>query len=187
MIRKSKEYIREKIHWVLGHVMGIISLILVVAVFGGAYFFIIAPSIASKPFIDYPFLPSDALTDIKVGSSVINSSHINYVITELGAYKLDKPIFTKDYPIMEFVLTDTGQMYYSYVDKHMPLTKKGNPKNPDISIKASQETIYNALKSDSVKDFVKKSVDDGTITVNLTADMTTLTRKGYLSLYNTLI
>ncbi|MBU0628767.1 MAG: hypothetical protein KKC75_06260 [Nanoarchaeota archaeon] len=183
---KKKEFIQEKLHWIWGHIMGIISLILVVAVFGGAYFFIIAPNMVSKPFMEFPFFSADALAKIKAGNEVINASHINYVINELGAYKLNKPIFTKNYPIMEFVLTDIGKMYYSYVDKHMPVTEKGNPKNPDISIRASQETVYNTLKSDDVKDFVKKSVEDGTIKFNLTADMTTLARKGYLSLYNTI-
>ena len=59
---KSREYIQEKLHWIFGNVMGIISLILVVAVFGGTYFFVIAPSFISKPLIGPPFLPLDALS-----------------------------------------------------------------------------------------------------------------------------
>jgi len=185
-VRKEKSKLKERLHWISGNIMAIIAVILIIAAFGGAYYFVIAPSLISKPFIEKPSLPEDGLSRIKLGEQVINSSHINYVINEIGAYKLRKKFGTKDYPIMEFVLTDVNKRYYSYVRDHIPKTKKGNAKGEDIVIKGSQETVVAILESTSILAEVKEARDDGRIQVELVSDMKTLAVKGYLSIYDTL-
>lgn len=183
---KDKPYLSEKLHWIFGHIMAVIAVILVMLVFGGAYFFVIAPNLVSKPFIEKPSLPEDALERINEGEEIINSSHINYIINEIGAYKLKKLFGTKNYPIIEFVLTDINEKYYSYVKDNIPVTKKGNAKNEDIRIKGSQETIFNILKSDNILKAVKEAKDNRKVEVELVSDMATLATKGYLSLYDRL-
>jgi len=184
--KRKKSHLKEKLHWISGHIMAIIAIILIITVFGGAYYFVIAPNLVSKPLIEKPSLPEDGLNRIKAKEHVINSSHINYIINEIGAYKLHKQFGTKNYPIMEFVLTDLGGRYYSYVNDNIPKTKKGNAKNEDIIIKGTQEAIFNILKSDSILEAVKEAKDNGKIQVELISDMKTLAAKGYLSIYDTL-
>lgn len=186
--KKKKDWgsLKERLHKILGYVMVIIAIVLVVGVFGGAYYFVIAPNLVSKPFIPKPDLPEDALSNIKAGKNVINASHLNYLINEIGAYKLKKPFGTDNYPIMEFVLTDVDEIYYAYVKDNLPKTKEGNAKGEDIVIKGTQEVVFNILKSDDVKAAVKEANDNGDIQVDLIANMKTLATKGYLSIYDTL-
>ena len=186
MTEEKKTPLREKLHQIFGNILAILAVILVVIVFGGAYYFVISPNMVSKPFIEMPTLPGDFAERISNGESVINSSHINYLINEIGAYKLRKKFGTKDFPIMEFVLTDINKRYYSYVNDNIPITKKGNAKNEDIIIKGSQETVLNILKSGSVLSAVKEAKDKGDIDIELVSDMKTLAAKGYLSLYDSL-
>lgn len=184
--KKSNVNLKEKLHKIFGRVMAIVAILLVIIVFGGAYYFVISPNLIAKPFIEKPDLPEDGLSRINDGESVINMSHINYIINEIGAYKLRKPFGTKDYAIMEFVLTDIGVRYYSYVKDNVPVTKKGNAKNEDLVIKGSQEVVFNILQSADISFAVKEANDNGELDVELVADMKTLATKGYLSLYDAL-
>ena len=186
MAKKKKSKLKEKLHWISGHIMAVIAIILVIVAFGGAYYFVIAPNMVSKPFIEKPSLPEDGLSKIGLGEKVIGSEHINYVINEIGAYKLRKKFGTKDYPIMEFFLTDINVRYYSYVKDNIPATKKGNAKNEDIIIEGSQEVVFNILKSDDVLIAVKEAKDNEDIQVEIVSDMKNLAIKGYLSIYDSL-
>jgi len=185
-VRKDRTALMEKIHKILGHIMVVIAILLIVGVFGGAYYFIIAPNLVSKPFIEMPSLPEDWSAKVSNGESVVNSSHINYIINEMEAYKLRKTFGSKDYPIMEFLLTDTGERYYSFVKDNMPVTKKGNAKGEDIIIAGTQQVVFEILESDHVMLAVKEANNDGRIQVQLVSDMTTLAKKGYLSIYDNL-
>jgi len=187
MTKKKDRYkLKEKLHKTFGHILAIIAVILVVGVFGGAYYFVIAPNLVAKPFIEQPSLPSDGLDRIEAGESVIGSEHIGYLINEIGAYKLRKPFGGEDMPIMEFVLTDINSRFYAYVKDHKPITKAGNAKGEDIVIKGSQETVFNILSSIDVLTAVKEAKDNGEVEVELVADMKVLAAKGYLSLYDAL-
>lgn len=182
---RKKSSLAEKLHKVLDSVLVVVAIVVVLGVFGGAYFFIIAPGLIPKPFIEEPVLPSDALERINLGESVIGSDHINYVINEVGAYKLKKSLGS-GMPIIEFIVTDTNERYYAYVKENKPITKKGNAKGEDIILKGSQETIFNILSSDNVQAAVKEANSEGKIDVEFTSDMKTLAAKGYLSLYDAL-
>ena len=186
MFKINKSKLKEKLHTIFGHIMAIISVILVVAVFGGAYYFVIAPNLVSKPSIEKPSLPADSLEKIKEGEKVIAAEYINYLINEIGAYKLRKPLGAKNLPIIEFVVTDTNERFYSYIKDNKPITKEGNAKNEDIIIKGNQETILSILSSSNVIQAIKQANNNNEIQVELVADMKTLAAKGYLSLYDTL-
>ncbi len=187
MSKKDKfKKLKEKLHWVLGHIMAIIAIALVVIAFGGAYFLVVAPNLVSKPFIEKPSLPNNTISKIEAKQPVINASHINYLINEVGAYKLRKQFGTENYPIIEFVLTDINEIYYAYVKDNKPVTKEGNAKNEDIIIKGNQEIIFEILSSDNFKKAVKQANDNNEIEVELVSNMKTLAAKGYLSLYDSL-
>ena len=175
---------KEKLHKIFGHVMATVSILLVIIVFGGAYYFIIAPNMVSKPNIPKPSLPDDALFRIRAGERVIQEEHINYLVNELDGYKLKKPFGSDNYPIIEVVLTDVGSVFYSYVVDHVPITKRGNAKNEDIVIKSEQEVVMNVLYSADIASAVKEANDNGEIQVELVSGMKTLAAKGFLSLYD---
>ncbi|MBW2974298.1 hypothetical protein KY366_01140 [Candidatus Woesearchaeota archaeon] len=182
----AKRRFREKLHKVIGCILAVIAIVLVIAVFGGAYYLIIAPSMVSKPFIEKPVLSESELSSIEAGENVIGSEHINYIVNEIGAYKLKKLLGTDRYPIIESVITDSGEKFYSYVKDHMPITGEGDAKDEDIIIRGSQKTIFNILSSDNVLSAVKKAKDNGEVEVELVSDMKTLAAKGYLSIYDNL-
>ncbi|MEA2036638.1 MAG: hypothetical protein U9O94_03965 [Nanoarchaeota archaeon] len=181
---KKKSKWKERLYKFFVYFMVLISVVLVVVVFFGAYYFVIAPTMIQKPFVMKPALPSDALERVENGEQVIKQDHINYLINELGAYKLHKPFGKEDPPVIEFVITDIGQRYYTYVNKNEPVTKKGNPKKEDIIIKGSQKTIINILESNGITAAVKEAEQNGEIIVELKSDMKTLATKGYLSIYD---
>ena len=185
-VRKDRAALKEKIHKILGDVMVVIAIVLVVGVFGGAYYFVIAPNLVSKPFIEKPSLPEDWSAKVSAGASVVNSSHINYIINEIGAYKLRKMLWTKDYPIMEFLLTDVDERYYSFVKDNMPVTKLGNAMGENIVISGTQQVVFEILESDHVMLAVREANNNGKIQVELISDMKTLAKKGYLSIYDNL-
>jgi hypothetical protein len=180
MLKKTK----EKLHKIFGYAMAAVAVILVIVVFGGAYYFVIAPNMISKPDIPKPEIPENALISIRAGDRVIQEDNINYLVNELGGYKLKTPFASDNIPIVEVVLNDIGAVYYTYVQDHVPKTKLGNAKNEDIRIKAEQEVILNILNSDNVQGEAEKANDNGDIQVELVADMKTLAAKGYLSLYD---
>jgi hypothetical protein len=183
---KKRSHFKEKLHWFFGHIMAIIAVALVVTAFGGAYFLVVAPNLVSKPLIEKPSLSNNTISKIQAKQPVINSSHINYLINEVGAYKLHKQFGTENYPIIEFVITDVNQIYYAYVKDNKPVTKKGNAKNEDIIIRGNQEIIFEILSSDNLPKAVKQANNNNEIEVELISDMKTLAAKGYLSLYNSL-
>jgi len=186
MAKDKKSNLKEKIRWIFGHILAIVAIVIVILVFGWAYYFVIAPYLIPKPFIEKPSLPEDALERIKAGENIIKEGHLNYIINEIGAYKLGSPFGSKNLPVMEFVLTDTDETYYAYVKDHIPAAKQGNPKNEDIIIKTTQETAFNILKSDNTQQAVKEAKDKGKLQVELKADMKTLAAKGYPSIYETI-
>ena len=183
---KEENSFKEKLHKGLGHVMAVIAVFLVLVVFGGAYYLVIAPNLIPKPFIPEPALPEDALERINNGEHVINESHINYIINEIGAYKLRNTWGTADYPVMEFVLTDLEKKYHSFVENHLPITKEKGAKEEDIAIKGSQEVVVEILSAENTKAAVKKAIDEGKIQVDIVKDMNILARKGYLSIYDSI-
>jgi len=184
--KKKDSKFGEKLHWISGHIMAVISIILVVVAFGGAYYFVIAPNMVLKPFIEKPSLPENGLSRIQSGEQIISSEHINYLINEIGAYKLRKKFGTKDYPVMEFFLTDINVRYYSYVKDNLPVTKKGNAKNEDIIIKGSQEVVFNIFESMDISFAVKEAKDNGDIQFEIVSDTKTLAIKGYFPIYDNL-
>jgi|SRR3989339_1187750 len=183
MTKGKKSHFKEKFRWIFDHILAIIAVVVVVAVFGGAYYLVIAPNLILKPYIEKPALPEDALEKINGGEDIIKEGHINYIMNELGAYKLHKTFGTNNLPIVEVVFKDVDKRYYSYVKDNMPVTKEGNAKGEDIVIEIDQETAYNILESNSPLATIKESVNNGDIDTELVADMKTLAMKGYLSLY----
>ncbi|HZX44967.1 MAG TPA: hypothetical protein VFF28_04760 [Candidatus Nanoarchaeia archaeon] len=179
----AKSNLRDKLHYIFGHIMAIVALVIVVIVFGGAYYFIIAPNLVSKPSIEKPAFSENAIEEMSEGKQAISPEHINYLVNELDGYKL-KNTWGDKLPIIEFLFTDTNVRYYSYVKDHVPITKEGNAKGNDILIKGSQQVAYEIIESGNIPQATKQAVDSGKLSVELVSDMKTLATKGYLSIYD---
>jgi len=146
---------------------------------------VIAPNLVKKPVIQRPPMVSDALSRIENGESVFNVKHINYVVNELGAYKLKKGI-SNDYPVIQFIFTDTNDYFVSYVENNVPITKRGVAKDPDLIVRMDQKTAYRIFNSHNIPSAVKEAKDGREFQVELVADMKELAIKGYLNLYESI-
>ena len=169
-----------------GVVLAILSLVLVLAVFGGAYYFIIQPQLIKKPFMEKPIIPSESIELAKRNYLVLNSSHFSYLANEIGAYKLKGGLVNKETPEIEFVLTDVGKSFSVFVEGHAPAGKPGKSINPDIRIKGRQLVALEVLESQDILKAVRAQLDKNALEVELLKDMKFLADKGYLALWDTI-
>ncbi|MBI2139331.1 hypothetical protein HYU14_00280 [Candidatus Woesearchaeota archaeon] len=174
----------EKIKLLHGYFLAILSIALIILVFGAAYFTIIKPRTIEKPSIPKPELPADAMSMAESGEPFITAEHMNYLANEIGAYRLDKLLISNNNPVILFNLSDTGETFYTSVEKHMPSTAKGIPESYDLTITSNQRTAALLLSSNDIPKAVNAQHKAGNIQVELVSDMKTLAAKGYLALYD---
>ena len=117
----------------------IVAVVAIVAVLAGIYFFVINPIFVMKPFIPKAALGEDIIAD-----------NVNWLVNELGAYKLHANPLTGETPQMEILITDTGENFTSTTIGNMPSTNMGIPvegPTPDIRIKVGKANfaeLYNS-------------------------------------------
>ncbi|MBI2577094.1 hypothetical protein HYV84_07820 [Candidatus Woesearchaeota archaeon] len=169
-----------------GVVLAVFSLLLVIIVFGGAYYFIIQPQLIKKPFMEKPGLSEQALELAGRNYLVLNSSHFSYLANEIGAYKLKGGLVSKDTPEIEFVLTDVGASFSVFVEENVPSGVRGKAVNPDIKIKGRQLIAIEVLESRDILKAVRAQLDKNALEVELLKDMRVLADKGYLALWDTI-
>ena len=87
----------------LAPVVFILALFLILGI-GYMYFFQISPTFVNKPQLEMP--NQDFLTE----------NHVEFLLNELGAYKLHKDPFTGEPPYMEVVADDVS--YYNTVENN---------------------------------------------------------------------
>lgn len=165
--KKKKRKSRRKL--ILIPVLSL-SIVLIVASF---YLFIL-PTLVGKPFIPKPTYEENVTTE-----------HINWVVNEMGAYKLQtSPVGEK--PEIEVNIFDTGEFFTVIVEGNTPITYLGKATNPDIRLITKTVYVEELLEA---PDLVEKTVDlynEGKIKVEILKDELTLISKGYMALYNEL-
>ncbi len=146
-----------------------------------AYLFIIAPAFVEKPELQRPA--------VLAGTQRIDESHIAYVLTELGAYKLHANPFTSDLPEMEIYLTDVRQVYAAIVENNVVRVRKGTAQSPDVRVELTQDAIVLLATAADKGEFDQRTtqlleeIDQRGYTAELQADEKDLVLKGYLVLY----
>jgi hypothetical protein len=142
-----------------------------------AYFFIISPTFVTKPVIEKPTLS---------GTDPVEPEHIEYLVNELGAYKLHNPPLSNRTPVIELVISP-GDLYFTVtVENNMPKTTPGRADDPDIRITGSREVVAQLLTAEDLPAEAKRLSDEGKISVEILKDITDLATMGYKSLYDEL-
>ena len=112
-----------------------------------------------------------------------NQDYINYLLVALGTGYLHKsPLFEN--PFIEFVLGD--EIWSSEINKGLPNSIKQPIDNEDLRITISKEEAVRALLSPDIEQFMKNSVRNGNIQIEMIASKVELFSKGYLDMYSAL-
>ncbi|MDA1196437.1 MAG: hypothetical protein O2779_00550 [Nanoarchaeota archaeon] len=168
---------------VLGVFMAILAVVAIILVFGATYLLVIEPNSINKPDIEKPPLAEKAAELADQGQAVITTNHLDYLINEMGGYKLKPSPVSKDPAVMEFYLTDTKTHFTTVITDNVPKTIAGKAIDPDVRLSGTQRTIITVLSSDNMIEAIQKELDIGTIQAEILKDAKVLGFKGYLSIY----
>jgi len=150
-----------------------ILLVLIVLIAVSFYFFIL-PTLVEKPSIPKPNYEGNVTTE-----------HINWVVNEMGSYKLQtSPGGEK--PEIEVNILDINLFFTVIVEDNRPITYLDRATNPDIRLVTKSVYIEELLEAD---DLVEKAVglyNEGKIKLEILKGELTLISKGYMALYNEL-
>jgi len=119
------------------------------------YFIVIEPAFVAKPIVEQPSIVSESVsrsaqTNGLPGSApglltqavpLVDTKHLVYVLTELGAYKLHENPFSGDIPEMEIYLQDIQQTFTATVESNIVHVREGVAESPDVRIEAGQDAI----------------------------------------------
>jgi len=152
--------------------IGIIATLIIIAVLGYVYFFIISPT-----FIEKPDIEKTNLTD------TVSASHITSLVNDLGAYKLH-PDLSGELPEIEIILTDTNQIFSAIVENNIPEAKEVSGTNPDIRISMTSAKFIELYNSQDFNSKIIELYNEGSAQLELLKDEITLAEKGYKAIYD---
>lgn len=160
----------------------IIGLLLLIIAFGVyIYLSIISPSFVEKPEVQVP--TDEELSNV----TQVEEGHIEYLITEIGGYKLHDDPFTGEPAVIEINVTDTGQLYSVTIIDNEPHVQVGRATNPDLRLHTPLSELVDLLgETDDFEQLVVDKAMEGTLWVEVLADEKTLAVKGYKGVYDTL-
>ncbi len=140
-----------------------------------AYFFILNPSFVTKPNIPKPSLASPQ--DIAVG-------HVNWLMNEVGAYKLHPSITSSEPPVIESYVTDLDRRFTTTITNNYPTTTDGAAQNPDIRFVTDGAGFVRLYSAADIIAEAKAMSSDGILNVEVLKDQAFLAEKGYLAIYD---
>ncbi len=128
-----------------------------------------------------PTLPGFQLTGNSIDEP-IQTNHITYfLVNAVEAYKLHTPPGSQELPRIETIID--GKVYTSEIKEGKVTTEEGPKTNPDLRFILSKEELFNTLKSENPKEYLKHAVSEGKITIEQTGSYSQIFYKGYLNLY----
>jgi len=120
---------------------------------------------------------------IQEGIIKFNENYINYLLAALGVSYLHKAPVSYGNPKIELILDE--EVWNSELGDVF-ITRKGNSDDPDLRIRMKKEIAVIALLSPDIKKYMKDSVQNGNIQIEMVAGKIELYSKGYLDLSNNL-
>ena len=171
------DQIKKEIKKSKGSKKKLIIIVAVLAVIASAsylYFFIISPTFVAKPFLEKPTLAEN---------EEIGEDHINWVVNELGGYKLHPSPLGGD-PVIELVIE--GNTFTVTTSGNNVLSSLGTPSDPDIRITANREAFERILSADDAQEEIIDLFMEGAVGFEMIKDEATLALKGYKGIYDEL-
>ena len=161
----------------------VILAILAVIIGGSAYaYFTFISSSPEKPLLEQP---STAVFARDPNAS-IEVEHVQYLATELGAYKLHNDPFTKEPAIMEFHVIESGENFTITVKDGKPKVTKGRATNPDLRVHGKKQVLIELFNKQDPVDGIVPIVEKGDIWIEVLGEEATLAMKGYKGIYDTI-
>ncbi|MBI2076466.1 MAG: hypothetical protein HYT72_04430 [Candidatus Aenigmarchaeota archaeon] len=148
-------------------------IIVLAAVISYFYFGIVSP-VVPKPLVSKPVLAEN---------QEIKTEHVNYVVNELGAYKLHPSLSGEP---AEIEVVSAGKLFTITTQDGKTATKEGKAANPDIRITAPPAAFVRLFSAADITAEISKLYSDGLIEVALLKDQATLALKGYKGIYDEL-
>ncbi len=134
----------------------------------GFYFTVISP-LTPKPALEKPLLAE--------GQNV-SSEHIEWVVNELGGYKLQ--------PTAQIELAVEENKFTVSTKDGKPSAAAGAASDPDLRITANREAFVSILASNNTNAEIISLYNQGAVSVELLKDQATLALKGYKGIYDAL-
>ena len=141
------------------------------------YFFVLTSAFAMKPNLTKPVLssPSDIGTD-----------HVNWMMNEMGAYKLHPYLMFGEPPVIESVITDQNGKFTTTVRNNYPTTVEGAANSPDIRFSMNSADFMILYAAPNFLAKAQEMRKSGLIKVEILKDDFTMAVKGYKAIYDSL-
>jgi len=167
---------REKTHNTnMGIVAGIVASMLILAFL---YLFVVTSTFATKPSLT----KSDLASPLDIGSG-----HVNWVLNEIGIYKLHPYLLFGELPVIEFVITDQSKTFTTTVTNNYPTTVAGYTTNPDTRFSMTSADFATLYASTDVLAKTREMIKSGLLKVEVVSkNEFALAVKGYKSIYDAL-
>lgn len=143
-----------------------------------SYFFIFSPTFVEKPFMEKPMPPN--------ADEPVSTQHINWIINELGAYRLHNDPTTGEPPVLELKVTDSEEVFTITTENNVPASTEGAAQNPDIRITATRVVVIKLLTTEDVNKEIIELYNEGNVGIELLKGQATLALKGYKGIYDEL-
>jgi len=127
-------------------------------------------------------IPTRYINGSSINKTFVGTEQINLLLYSMEAYKLSNPPLSKNTPKIEIVVGD--EVFGSEIINHVIKTKKAGIENPDLRIIIPREEFIDMLNSPDLILYLKESVRNGKIQIEILAGKFELASKGYLSLYS---
>jgi hypothetical protein len=154
-----------------------LGIIAAMAVLAFLYFFVVSPTFITKP----------SLTKLPLSSpSDIGSEHVDWLLNEVGAYRLHSYLYLGELPVIESVITDQNRKFTTTVKDNYPTTVEGAANNPDIRFLMSGADFVTLYSASDVLAKAQEMRKSGLIKIEILKDEFTMAVKGYKAIYDSL-
>jgi hypothetical protein len=154
-----------------------IGIVAMLAVLAFLYFFVVTSTFVMKP----------NLTKLDLASpSDIGSEHVNWMLNEVGAYKLHSYLLFGEPPVIESVISDQNRKFTTTVKDNYPTTVGGAANNPDIRFSMNSADFMTLYAAPDVLAKAQEMRKSGLIKVEILKDEFTMAVKGYKTIYDSL-
>jgi hypothetical protein len=171
VVKERAERSREKNRNIA---IGIVAILIFLAFM---YFFVVSPTFVMKPNLTKLDLTS---------SSDIGSEHVNWMLNEVGAYKLHSYLLFGEPPVIESVITDQNRKFTTTIIDNYPTTVGGAANNPDIRFSMNSADFMTLYAATDVLAKAQEMRKAGLIKVEILKDDFTMAVKGYKAIYDSL-
>ena len=154
--------------------VGIIAMVIILAFL---YFFVVTSTFAMKPNLTKATLASP---------SDIGSENVNWLLNEVGAYRLHPFLLFGEPAVIESVTTDQNRKFTTTVNDNYPTTVGGAANNPDIRFSMNSANFMILYAAPDVLTKAQEMRKSGLIKVEILKDEFTMAVKGYKSIYDAL-